>query len=323
MEKKTKEDTSIAVTPTGQVTADEIRKFIVGNKTFEKVSTNQIDMAIETAKAYNLNPFKREVHFTAYNGELKIIVGYEVYLKRAEATHKLNGWKVEIEGLATDMKAVVTIFRKDWEYPFVHEAYKVEVAQNTPIWTKMPRFMLKKVAIGQAFRLAFPEELGGLPYLEEELPDMGVSRLPPAAQGVIEERDEDVSEQPKDAIEDVTPICDVCGKVLPPNVAEYSMSKFGKHLCTTHQKPPESAPVVDPAEVEANKPATEGQKKRLKQLVDDGRLPKEWEARIETAKYGKTAEFLKVVDDQDKEAEEAKKEASKGKAKAAPTSEAI
>jgi hypothetical protein len=274
-------------------------------------------MAIETAKAYNLNPFKREVHFTAYNGELKIIVGYEVYLKRAEATHKLDGWKVDIQGQGFDMKAVVTIYRKDWQYPFIHEAYKGEVAQNTPIWTKMPRFMLKKVAIGQAFRLAFPEEMGGMPYMEEELPYMGA----PAAQGVIEEKDEDVSEQPTEAIEDVTPICDVCGKVLPPNVAEYSMSKLGKYLCTTHQKAPESAPVVDPAEVEANRPATEGQKKRLKQLVDDGRLPKEWESRIETAKYTKTAEFLKLVDEQDKEAEEAKKEASKGKAKAVPTPE--
>src|ERR1700712_5696873 len=117
MEKKPKENTnmsettSMATTQPLQVTADEVRKFIVGQKTFERVSPNQIDMAIETAKAYNLNPFKREVHFTAYNGELKIIVGYEVYLKRAEATHKLNGWSVAIEGQTAEMKAVVTIYR--------------------------------------------------------------------------------------------------------------------------------------------------------------------------------------------------------------------
>lgn len=29
--------------------------------------------------------------------------------------------------------------------------------------------MLKKVAIGQGFRLAFPNELEGMPYLEEEV----------------------------------------------------------------------------------------------------------------------------------------------------------
>ena len=33
----------------------------------------------------------------------------------------------------------------------------------------MPEFMIKKVCIGQGFRLAFPNELGGLPYLQEEL----------------------------------------------------------------------------------------------------------------------------------------------------------
>src|SRR4029079_12380621 len=172
---KPKEETNIAVTPTAQVTADEVRKFIVGNKTFDRVTPQQIDMAIETAKAYNLNPFKREVHFTPYNGELKIIVGYEVYLKRAEATGKLDGWSVAIEGQGLDMKAVVVIHRKDWSHPFTHEAYKAEVAQSSPIWQKMPRFMLKKVAIGQAFRLAFPEQMGGMPYMEEELPDMGGS----------------------------------------------------------------------------------------------------------------------------------------------------
>ena len=57
---KSKEETSIAVTPTPQVTADEVRKFIVGQKTFDKVSPQQIDMAIETAKAYNLIRYRTE-----------------------------------------------------------------------------------------------------------------------------------------------------------------------------------------------------------------------------------------------------------------------
>jgi phage recombination protein Bet len=238
-----------------QVTADEVRKFIVGQKTFERVPKNQIDMAIETARAYNLNPFKREVHFTAYNGEIKIIVGYEVYLKRAEATKKLNGWKVEIVGQGTDMKAVVTIYRKDWEFPFVHEAYKVEVAQNTPIWQKMPRFMLKKVAIGQAFRLAFPEEMGGMPYMEEELPDMGghatsahnaplvgqvedsTSDTPPSVEtSAPSQLDTDTQSVTSEPVEDVTPTCEECHKVITAKVAEYSKDRFGKALCMTHQK---------------------------------------------------------------------------------------
>jgi hypothetical protein len=35
-------------------------------------------------------------------------------------------------------------------------------------WNKRPKFMLKKVCIGQGFRLCFSTDLGGLPYTEEE-----------------------------------------------------------------------------------------------------------------------------------------------------------
>ncbi len=290
-------ETSIALPQNQQVTADEIRKFIVGNKTFERVPKPQIDIAIETAKAYNLNPFKREVHFTPYNGELKIIVGYEVYLKRAEATRKLNGWKVEIQGQGSDMKAVATIYRKDWEYPFVHEAYKVEVAQNTPIWTKMPRFMLKKVAIGQAFRLAFPEEMGGMPYLEDELPDLGISPSIPitAEQSVIKElKDEDVSEQPQEAMEDVTPTCNVCGKTLTPKVAGYSKNKLGKYLCTIHQKPPASSQ-TSPPDMEASQKATTEQKNQIRQFIADGIIPAQSEEKIENISFDNATKLIERV----------------------------
>ena len=36
-------------------------------------------------------------------------------------------------------------------------------------WAEMPEFMIKKVAIWQGFRLCFPSELWGLPYLAEEI----------------------------------------------------------------------------------------------------------------------------------------------------------
>jgi len=136
---------------------------------------------VEIAQAFHLNPFKREIHVAVFGeGEyrrLSIITGYEVYLKRAERTNKLDGWKAWIEGEGATMKAFVEIHRKDWSEPFVHEVYWAEAVQKkkdgspTSFWTKQPRFQLKKVAISQAFRLAFPDELGGLPYDAAELPD--------------------------------------------------------------------------------------------------------------------------------------------------------
>lgn len=136
---------------------------------------------IEVAQAFKLNPFKREIHVAVFGeGEyrrLSIITGYEVYLKRAERTGKLDGWRAWIEGEGDTMKALVEIHRKDWSESFVHEVYWREAVQKkkdgspTSFWTKQPRFQLKKVAISQGFRLAFPDELGGLPYDASELPD--------------------------------------------------------------------------------------------------------------------------------------------------------
>ena len=136
---------------------------------------------VSVCQAFGLNPFKREVYATVY-GEgsyrrFSVIVGYETYLKRADRSGKLDGWSSRIEGSGDDMKAIVEIHRRDWSEPLVHEVYFVEAVQKkkdgtpTSFWSKMPRFQLKKVCISQAFRLCFPDELGGLPYTSDELPD--------------------------------------------------------------------------------------------------------------------------------------------------------
>ena len=123
---------------------------------------------LELCQAYKLNPFKREIYAVGYGNKFNIITGYEVYLKRAERTGKLNGWTCVTNDDCT--KAKITIYRKDWQHPFEHEVLLNEVKQNSPIWQKMPTFMMKKVCIEQGMRLCFPDELGGMPYAEEEVP---------------------------------------------------------------------------------------------------------------------------------------------------------
>ena len=140
---------------------------------------------VETAQACCLNPFKREIHCIARMvGDKKvisIITGYEVYIKRADRTGKLDGYKFITEGEAPALKGVITIYRKDWSHPFEYEVDFNEVVQRKKdgsinyMWTKMPKFMTKKVAIAQGFRLCFPRELGGMPYTVDELSEnMGI-----------------------------------------------------------------------------------------------------------------------------------------------------
>ena len=143
-----------------------------------KLPTKWENQFIGVCNAYGLNPIKRECYAVGYGDNWNIITGYEVYIKRAERTGKLNGWKCDVEGTGKDMKAVLTIYRKDWENPFTHEVYFEEVVQKkkdgsvNSMWSKMPRFMTKKVCIAQGFRLCFADELGGMPYTSDELPEV-------------------------------------------------------------------------------------------------------------------------------------------------------
>jgi hypothetical protein len=145
-----------------EVSMADIKKYIAPNAT-----DKELFMFMGIAKSYGLNPLKREIHFVKYgSAPASIIVGYEIYLKRAERTGKLDGWKCWIEG----DKAVIEIKRKDQSIPIKWEVDRKEFDKQQSTWKAMPNFMLKKVAIAQGFRLAFPDELGGLPYLAEELP---------------------------------------------------------------------------------------------------------------------------------------------------------
>jgi phage recombination protein Bet len=137
----------------------------------KSLTANEQSQFIQIAKAFNLNPFKREIYAIKYGTTFNIIVGYESYIKRAESTGLLDGWKVETKGKLgdPDFRAIATIHRKDFKEPFVHEVYFVEYDQKNAIWKSKPITMIKKVAISQSFRLAFNMELGGMPYTAEEI----------------------------------------------------------------------------------------------------------------------------------------------------------
>ena len=134
-----------------------------------KVKDEEILKAVAVAKHLGLDPVKKEVHFVPYSGSVQMIVSYTEYIKRAERSGKLNGWKVDFGKDELGEYAQVEIHRKDWDTPFIWKVYMEEAKQNSPTWQKMPRFMLRKVAIAQGFRLAFPEETAELPYEEAEM----------------------------------------------------------------------------------------------------------------------------------------------------------
>jgi phage recombination protein Bet len=172
---------TVAPTQAPEVTKEKVAEYLDAFGLSKELSENEKKQFIEIACEFKLNPFKREIFCVPYgqgdSRKLSIITGYEVYIKRAERSGKLNGWKAWTEGTGEDLKAIVEIYRKDWDKPFQHEVYWKESAQKkrdgtlTSFWVKQPRFQLKKVAISQAFRLCFPDELAGIPYDADELPE--------------------------------------------------------------------------------------------------------------------------------------------------------
>lgn len=149
----------------------------------KKLTEGEKNTYLQIAKAFGLNPFKREIHVSKYGDNMSIITGYEVYIKRAERTGLLDGWSASTSGsVATgDLKATVTIHRKDRSHPFIWEALYEECVQltregkPTQFWKKAS-FMTKKVAISQGFRLCFSDELAGMPYTADEMPESNSSQ---------------------------------------------------------------------------------------------------------------------------------------------------
>jgi len=138
------------------------------------VNATDAELAIflDQAAANNLDPRKKEIYFVKYgNSAGNCIVGYQTYIARANRTGLLDGWSAELIRNSKDavIAATVTIHRKDWDAPFTWTVEREEFDTHKSIWVSKPGFMLKKVCIAQAFRLAFPNELGAMPYTSEEV----------------------------------------------------------------------------------------------------------------------------------------------------------
>jgi phage recombination protein Bet len=161
--------------------ADTVRRYLCANATDQEVT-----LFLNQCVMFGLNPFKREIYLIKYGTSAAThVVGYESYLKRADRTHQWAGME---SGTVDDkdghpVKAWARVYRKDWgERSLYHEVDFSEYCQYADIWengrktgkrpTKFwadkPKTMLKKVAVAQAFRMAFPDEMGGMPYIAEE-----------------------------------------------------------------------------------------------------------------------------------------------------------
>lgn len=158
---------------------ERVKTYLRSMNLASNLTQAEVTQFIEIAQGFGLNPFKREIYASKYGNNFSVIVGYETYIKRAERSGRLAGWNVTTEGKMDDgsLKAIITIHRNDFTHPFIHEVFYSEYVQRTKegrptkFWADKPYTMIKKVAMAQGFRLCFSDELGGMPYTADELPD--------------------------------------------------------------------------------------------------------------------------------------------------------
>lgn len=175
----------------GQVlTADTVRNYLVSGST--KPSDQEVLMFIELCKAQGLNPFIRDAYLVKFGSQpAQIIVGKDVFIKRAYENDNFNGMKCGIvvldkNGNIQEREGALKlpgeelvggwceVYLKDRDIPvkslisFEEYAQKKNDGTLNSMWSSKGATMIRKVAQSQALREAFPKDLRGL-YQQEEM----------------------------------------------------------------------------------------------------------------------------------------------------------
>ena len=155
------------VTEQNKVTEQLCLEYIKSQNT--NLTDGEFAQYAAVATTLNLNPFLREIYPIKYNGKMTLVTGYQVYIRRAEEFPQYDGFDTQFEGAGKDLCCICNVYRKDRSRPVTARVYFAEYTQNNSMWNGKPHVMLEKVAIGTAFRRAFPTEFGGMPYTSEEI----------------------------------------------------------------------------------------------------------------------------------------------------------
>ena len=161
------QNNAVVATEQNKVTKELCIQFLKSQHT--DLTQGEFEMFAAVAIAFNLNPYLKEIYPIKYSGKMNLITGYQTYIKRAETFPQFDGYDTEFEGEGKNLCCVCNVYRKDRSRPTTARVYFSEYTQNNTMWNTKPHVMLEKVAIGTAFRRAFPTDMGGMPYTTEEI----------------------------------------------------------------------------------------------------------------------------------------------------------
>ena len=169
-----------------------IKKYLVSGN--GNITDQEAMMFLSLCRFQKLNPFVRDAYCIKYgNSEpATMVIGKDVYTKRAEQNPKFNGMEHGVIVMTKDGEIIerkgsfyvkgkeelvggwAKVFIKGREVPqhdtvsfSEYAGYKKDGTLNSN-WAKRPGTMIEKVAIMHALRNAFPNDFQGL-YIQEEM----------------------------------------------------------------------------------------------------------------------------------------------------------
>lgn len=153
------------------------------------LTEKQVGQALSLIKGRNLNPLANEVYIVAYKTktggtEFSLIVSKEAFLKRAAQNPNYEGFEagvvtVDDEGIMHERKGAIMlpgdtlvggwarVYRKNFKVPVEIFVSREEYDKKKSTWNSMPATMIRKTALVNALREAFPEDLGNM-YTEDD-----------------------------------------------------------------------------------------------------------------------------------------------------------
>lgn len=166
------------------LTMNTVKQYLVRGQA-DKVTDQEVVMFMNLCKYQKLNPFLNEAYLVKFGQDAQIITGKEAFMKRAEQHEMYEGFEAGIfvtdkdgnlnrrEGTfslpdETLVGGWAKVYRKDRKVPIIGEVSMKEYSKNQSTWKSIPSTMIRKVALVQALREAFPADLGAM-YTEEEV----------------------------------------------------------------------------------------------------------------------------------------------------------
>lgn len=168
---------------TVKLSGNIVKQYLVSGN--GNVSDQEVVMFINLCKFQQLNPFLNEAYLVKFgNQPAQIIVSKEAFMKRAEMNKEFKGVEagiiVEREGKLVDLEGAIKlstdkligayahVYRSDRDKPITVRISLEEFGKSQATWKQMPMNMIRKTAIVNALREAFPNNVGAM-YTEEEV----------------------------------------------------------------------------------------------------------------------------------------------------------